>query len=332
MLNILIFMIIIAVLSFLFKDKPFDGEDYFLSYKYTNIMKGIAIILVLINHIGQSYKVSVIEPLGAVGVCIFLILSGYGINEAYKRSGEKDYFIKRFKRVIIPYWIIVLLSSVLLNNFSVILIVKKLLLIELASGIFWYIRLISFWYIVFYISKKIKNINYRYIFMMMMSLFISIIFLKERMYIWQIFSFTLGVIISDNIEFFKKYIEKKLKYIIAFSLLITIVAVILKKTPYVDSRTFGVCDTALQIVISLSLAIFIGMMVYILKNIHLWGLAQFIGQKSYEIYLVHPFFLYWLTNRSLLTMILYLIIVIILSGLLNYIDNIIAKKIFINRK
>lgn len=328
MLNVLILMSIIIFLSLICKDKNLEENKLFLSHKYTEIMKGIAILLVLINHIGRSYKVSIVEPLGAVGVCIFLILSGFGVNESYKFTGKKNYFIKRFKKVIIPYWIICIIYLFTANEFSIKLFIEWLILFQLPTGIFWYIRMITYWYIVFYISKSIRNSKNRYVFIMIMSSIISFVYIKDRIYLWQIFSFPLGLVISDNLELFKKYIEKNFKYITIYSFLISIVAVILKKTPYVDNRTFGFCDTTLQIVINLSLAIFIGMMVYILQNINLWRFAQVVGKKSYEIYLVHPFFLYWLSDRRLLTMITYLITVSVLSIIFNYVNKFLSKRLF----
>ena len=65
-------------------------------------LKGLAIILVIINHIGECYGFP--GPLGAIGVTIFLLLSGYGLNESLKvKNGVKGYWNNKFISIYIPY-------------------------------------------------------------------------------------------------------------------------------------------------------------------------------------------------------------------------------------
>ena len=42
----------------------------------TQLLKGIAILLVVFEHIGQVFHLSVLNPLGPIGVCLFLFVSG----------------------------------------------------------------------------------------------------------------------------------------------------------------------------------------------------------------------------------------------------------------
>ena len=47
-----------------------------ISKEETQLLKGLAIIMVLVEHLGQVLHISALNPLGPVGVCIFLFVSG----------------------------------------------------------------------------------------------------------------------------------------------------------------------------------------------------------------------------------------------------------------
>ena len=57
--------------------------------EYTLYIKGIAILLVILGHMG------VIDCGGAIGVHMFLIISGYGIAISLENNGVKKYLSKR---------------------------------------------------------------------------------------------------------------------------------------------------------------------------------------------------------------------------------------------
>lgn len=76
------------------------------SKDYSMIGKGLAIAIVVYGHLGEFFHIRYLTPLGGIGVAMFLILSGYGINESWKKNGYQDYWKKRFVSVYIPYLII----------------------------------------------------------------------------------------------------------------------------------------------------------------------------------------------------------------------------------
>lgn len=69
--------------------------------KYTTTLKGIAIVIIILSHTMGCFT-RVFTPLGGIGVAMFLILSGYGLNESFKRNGIGSFWKKRFLRVWIP--------------------------------------------------------------------------------------------------------------------------------------------------------------------------------------------------------------------------------------
>lgn len=278
----------------------------FLDKKYTNILKGIAILCVLINHIGQRFNIGIIEPLGTFGVCLFLILSGYGIDISVTHKGLKNYISKRFKRVVMPYWIIVIIFSIItkvsFKNF-----ILYLFLIKLPTNIFWYIRLTIYWYIVYYFICRIKNKAFKYLTTFAMSLLVSLIFIDNKVYIYQILSFPLGVLLSEYKDLITKSIMKYLNKYILISFVGVIIFAILKKIPYVDNNTYGTLDISIGIVLSLMLVVFISSALIKTYNFSILRIIECIGKVSYEIYLVHSFLLYMVTDVK--NIVIYIIIV-----------------------
>ena len=46
-----------------------------ISAQETNILKGIAILMVIVAHIGHAFSIGVVNPLGVIGVfCFFFFL------------------------------------------------------------------------------------------------------------------------------------------------------------------------------------------------------------------------------------------------------------------
>lgn len=77
----------------------------------TTILKGIAILMVVVGHIGQAIPgLRVFTPLGATGVGVFLVCSGYGIEKSFEKGGRYKYWYKRIVNVWLPYVIMELIA------------------------------------------------------------------------------------------------------------------------------------------------------------------------------------------------------------------------------
>ena len=83
-----------------------------ISKEDTQLLKGLAIMMVIIQHIGQILHISVLNPLGPIGVCLFLFISGYGLSFSYEKNGRSGYFVKRVLKVYIPYLVSIALFCV----------------------------------------------------------------------------------------------------------------------------------------------------------------------------------------------------------------------------
>ncbi|MBB5264807.1 peptidoglycan/LPS O-acetylase OafA/YrhL [Catenibacillus scindens] len=83
-----------------------------ISRNESSILKGIAICMVIFAHILVIYF-SANEYLGNIlgtgGVCIFLILSGYGVCKSFlEKEITSTHWNNKIDKVFIPYWIVTL--------------------------------------------------------------------------------------------------------------------------------------------------------------------------------------------------------------------------------
>lgn len=105
----IVIIIILSILTRLENTRAkHSSEMIYLSPKHTELLKGVATLLILISHISNYKEFSVLIPLGGIGVSLFLISSGFGLNESFKKKGLKQFFRGRFLKIMIPYWIMVL--------------------------------------------------------------------------------------------------------------------------------------------------------------------------------------------------------------------------------
>ena len=130
--------------------------NLYLSKDNSALLKGFAIILILLGHLG-------IAPTAYYGVAIFLIVSGYGLYISFEKNGLNCFFRKRLFKVLIPYWIVTILWILIdyileLNVYS-----KKELLFSFL-GFFnkidvtmWFISFIIFWYVCFWATFRISK-------------------------------------------------------------------------------------------------------------------------------------------------------------------------------
>lgn len=50
--------------------------------KLTEAFRGVAILLIMIQHLAGHLGTNIFTPFGGIGVTIFLVLSGFGLNES----------------------------------------------------------------------------------------------------------------------------------------------------------------------------------------------------------------------------------------------------------
>jgi len=120
---------------------------------------GIAIIFIVFSHV--AFQNSFLgELLGRVGVFSFLFISGYGIAASYGIANIdlKRYALKRFERVVIPYWTVLSLDIIRIVMQGKIPIPDMVLAMNYFFIVFipydiisdaWFVPYILFWYLVY---------------------------------------------------------------------------------------------------------------------------------------------------------------------------------------
>jgi peptidoglycan/LPS O-acetylase OafA/YrhL len=66
-----------------------------MSKEHFQYIKGLAILAVIIGHIGNFSGKARFTPLGGIGVALFLFCSGYGLTKSYEKNGLENYWMKK---------------------------------------------------------------------------------------------------------------------------------------------------------------------------------------------------------------------------------------------
>ena len=90
-----------------------------------DILRGISILLVFFYHLKISYSKTYLFPGGYLGVDIFFVISGYLItsilhlNFKENKFSFKEFFLRRFLRIV-PVYIFVILLTLVIGYFVLI--------------------------------------------------------------------------------------------------------------------------------------------------------------------------------------------------------------------
>lgn len=279
-----------------------------ISYIQTNIIKGIAILLVLLGHL------NIVDKGGCYGVTLFLFISGYGLMCSYIKNGLSQFWRKRIKGVWIPYllvtilWIIIDYFCGTIYNLPT-MISSLLGLNNVVDITMWYIKFLIYWYLLFFlIFKFVKNNNFKIIFLLGAAVFCFLL-CKINFFapysegaVYFIF-FPLGVIY----KFFEERLENvKYNYDLPVLLLLLI---FIKRT-----------DT-ISIVVSNLFFCYLVIKIVLISDSIKNKLLVFLGNVSYEIYLLEGVFLtkyMFIRNyisNDLLYIFFYIVFVVILAYL-----------------
>ena len=300
-------------------------NNYFSKHT-TNNLKAVAIILVILGHLGF------INKSGAWGVGIFLLLSGYGLTQSYIKSGIIGFFKKRLLAVILPYSIVMIIwifvDYILGNKYRILTIGTSLLGLNFKSVIdvtMWYISFLILWYIAFFcIFKLIKN-NYFKIITMFIFSYIVYYNLYElfdqnvgvRLYtlLFPIGVF-LGFLFSKELNISESMLKSILGHLIIFSFILFEISL---NRSY-DYRYYTISIIMFSIMI---------ISIFMFMNDFESKILSFIGNISFELYLFEGVFInkynfiFKFINNKFWATLIYFILIIILS----YIYHRIVKKI-----
>lgn len=289
--------------------------NYF-DFDHTCILKGIAIALIIWGHVGKRIGIGSIQWIAGIGVSLFLICSGYGIEASYEKNGLSGYWIKKLWNVIIPFYAVSFVGIFVAEKASIMGLVDIL-----TFRTQWFINYILFCYIIFWaITSVIKDNNKRVcafiaafaVWFIIDSLFFTVAdapFLRAR----QMPSFVLGILMALKKEEMKNLLKSNVAFVANLIIGVVFLGVtnlpVIKATPIVFSNFLSLFTTV-------PLALFVICLTTKFDSLFSNASLLFIGSISYELFLVHNYSSILVANR-IGSLLIFTIITMLLAWTLN---------------
>lgn len=332
----------------------------------TQELKGFAILLVLCSHIGNFLVadhrfLAPLSGLSAVGVDMFLLLSGYGLTVSNLRKSQSiRQFYGRILKLLIPFWIVLGVFS-LLDVFVLHIHYGSHTLFEAAFGIFltsnlsqdfnaplWFMTVILFYYLLFPLVRVRKHFWVSAL--VLLAVGIAMVLSKPSvlggvMFLYQVHyvAFPLGMLLawlandphSQLRQWSARYTgvwrgvqawaARQWRWLIPI-----VVAVLIGALVVLNPHSHNAQGAIVQQLVDIT-AVLLLILLFIVKRINIAAL-RLLGVYSFEIYLVHwPLiarynFLYTHVPAWLATL-CYLIILIGLGWMLQRLSGLVASRI-----
>ena len=315
-----LFMIVSYLLGFVNRPEKFQWMDR----NYTTAIKGFAILTVVWAHSGSRLGVGGIQFIAGIGVALFLICSGYGLEISYKRNGISGFWKKRLLGVCMPFWIVELVGMLITGRFTIESYLKDFAFVKPATSFGWFMGYIVVCYLIFYIVKRfVKDDRAKEfalfgafaVWFILESAFFAnpdIPSLRAR----QMMSFPVGVMMGmkkDKIEQFLTAPKSSLILAgggITCLLFMAITQLqVVKELPLLFSNTL-----ALLTCFPMAIGILVGGKV--IRLLFENKMLLLVGSMSYEIYLVHVFTLKFV-NKSIRGVCLFTVLTLFFACILH---------------
>lgn len=241
-----------------------------------------------------------------------MFISGFGINESYKKSGLTGYWRKRIVRVAIPYWIIILMKLPFAEHFDISKLLYNLLF---TNSELWFVDFIVRWYIIYWAARKFLPIHTTKI----LAVFAVGFIFTQQLMSEQAFSFFCGYLVSQHYEKIKQLSRNKiLKFTIAAFAYGTLFMLV-KEIPFVRRYIGTLPFNFILLNIKLPLAVAIITAPHIFPVFKKMKPVTWFGKISYEIYIVHYNFMPLITG--FLSIVKYIAISTVIATVFNKINN-----------
>lgn len=270
-----------------------------ITREQTTILKAIAILTVIFTHgniLSKSFEyVPILKDEAIVsifcqgGMCLFLILSGYGLFLSFSKNGLKNYWDNKFLKIFFPVIVAQLVWFLIYNIVTLILaknveikwinVFGDLVCVNPLNGIdgsIWYMSFLLFCYICFYcIFGSIKNTKVAMI--VFSALWIVLMPIMSKVWIFGFYcvsAFAVGVWVA--FLFTQKSFNANTWVRIIMSILFVAVGV----GYYFVFRQNRIVDNIASDIIAFALISLIG-----LVNVEKCRVLKFIGEHSFSMYI-----------------------------------------------
>ena len=319
-------IITLYLIGFAKKSEKFQWMDR----NYTTAIKGFSILTVVWAHSGARLSIGGIQFIAGVGVALFLVCSGYGLEISYEKSGLQGFWKKRLLGVCLPFWLIELTGLLIIGAFSFKTYALDFFFLKPATAYGWFMGYIVVCYLIFYAVKRFVSARKRMAVLVgafaawfiVESVFFAnpgMPFLRAR----QMMSFPCGVLLAVYKGKIEAALTKTKSALILTGGGVTLCFLFMaitqmsavKSLPYIVSNVMTLLTC---------LPMAIGIMVFGKSFSGLFEnkMLAVAGRISYEIYLVHAFTLGIIksSERSVLSF-------VIVTTTLAYITNFMMEKI-----
>ena len=141
------------LLGFVNKLKSFGWMDR----AFTTSVKGFSILTVIWAHSGAIFGIEGIQFIAGIGVALFLICSGYGLEVSYTKNGLKCFWKKRLLGVFLTFWCVEFVGLLISKQFEMKKYILDALFINPATSYGWFMQYIVICYFLFFVVKLISE-------------------------------------------------------------------------------------------------------------------------------------------------------------------------------
>ena len=300
-------------------------------------IKGLAIACIVYGHLGNFFGIRYLTPLGSIGVAMFLVVSGYGINESWKKNGPHAYWRKRIVSVFLPYAVIELAALPLRGGWrSFGQAVLDLTGIASTYYLGWYMRWILICYTAYYLFALLPG-GWKTLYFGFLAFGIGTILFTPGRYAAQSFSFFFGILLSDHPAFCRR-VGKWCWRFFTIMFLVGCTSLAVKQLPAVRSAG-RIPMNLIEILIAVGFAFAFSLLNYciwqgitannrvsetVASKIFwpLWAL----GAISYEMYLTHGYTL-WVVKLSPLGALCFYVLTIGIAACVHVIIKRVQDKV-----
>lgn len=324
MTNALLFLSVImlsVVLSGIYPKQTatISSSVEIFSRSNTQIIKGLAMILIIIQHICGDWT-NIFTPFGGIGVALFLFFSGFGLNQSYKKNGIKSFWQKKIIRIILPYALFRILCVMVYNDVN---LWNFLLDIFCYKSEYWYIDYLMRCYIIFWIAKRFFG---RYQFVVLACFAMYTLFFMNGTRSEQSLSFLAGVLSSEYYNIILKWNRKRWLTIMCISGFLGISFLLIKQTPtvreYIGTYLYSIVELGIKLPLGVAFSIALLQSPTIIKNS---SLLYICGLCSLELYLVHMQIRMLIIKDSFIQGIAIIIISLLIAYSFHKITNVLFK-------
>lgn len=262
------------------------GKSLIWSRDVTNIIKGIAILMIVLGHAGNRVPgARILTPLGAVGVGLFLVCSGYGLEKSYIKNGLSKYWNKKLYGVYMPWVLIEVIGIFFHPQVSLWDFMLDLTLVHPLHPFGWYMQYLLIWYVAFYVIKQVFKNRWGGQIISLFAIACVIILFWNSTQAQNSLSFLTGVMLS-KIDRWLGWLTRKSS--------ICILAVVLMPLAYIRmARLLDDCNPIVWNIYSLayyySFTLVVLSLVLQISELKAIRNLCVVGIYSYSIYLVHGY-------------------------------------------